>query len=113
MTIVYVFIALFVFVSVMVARGYRKDKSLELDVVAMPHEPVVDDWNVLTDEEKMAIILKVNYFDAIAKLVFYREEDGTEGVYFMSKKNTQLGWTNSLDKVNITKQQENGNNGKQ
>lgn len=112
MAIVYGFTALFLFVCFMVWRGSSnsKDKSLELDVESMPHEAIDDKWDNLTDDDKRIITLKVNYFDTVAKLVFYREEDGTEGVYFRSKKNQDLGWATSLDKINITKQ-ENGNNG--
>ncbi len=113
MAIVYGFVLLFLFVVFMVWRGMRHTPHLELDVQAMPEEDVfAQGWASLTEDEIRDIILKVNYYDQVAKLVFYREGDGTEGVYHMSKKNVMLAYATDLMKCNLIKQQENGNGAK-
>lgn len=91
----YIVIALLVMAIIgLIVKG-RSDTSL-LDVVEMPN------YEEYTIEDK----LKINYFNSIAKLVYYMEEDSTEGVYIMDKKNTLLAYAHDDLVIKLVKQQQ-------
>ncbi len=113
MAIVYLFVAAFVLTMFFVWRG-SKTNYLEKDVVSIPHEE--NSWASLSQAEIEEIVYKVNLYDAMYKIVYFREADGTEGVYHMTKKNDMVAFSTGFDRVSLVKQNNNnggnGNNGK-